>query len=337
MNEFIELFTDERLSRRCHEDIPEAHVFHKMVEYYGDRLSKTERGLLQMQFEDVENALALSRRRELYAAELIFKMIADQQLEYPEFMRNGMLSIVKAAASYYVYACGRIEESMELMEQAIRYSMTQSMDFPFILTGSQQQWLNIVVVRSRQGDMDSAFSELNALTSFFLTGEASGMGVEERFHFDAGGVICDRFWQLEPELQHDMICKITGHAFGGLLRYCHNDFSLAGNYYGQLIRQAAYAMQGRRVIQWARSPIMLLHLFYTGQRERFLEGISEQFDDILQAAPPLQWLIISNYVLLFREAGFDLESHPNYKRFFEAYWSLGINTELLKPVAQEMG
>jgi len=104
MNEFIELFTDERLSRRCHEDIPEAHVFHKMVEYYGDRLSKTERGLLQMQFEDVENALALSRRRELYAAELIFKMIADQQLEYPEFMRNGMLSIVKAAASYYVYA-----------------------------------------------------------------------------------------------------------------------------------------------------------------------------------------------------------------------------------------
>jgi len=337
MNEFIELFTDERLSRQYHENVSSTHLFHKMVEYYGDRLSKTEHGLLQMQFEDVENALALSRRRELQAAELVFKMIDDQQLEYPEFIRNGMLSIVKAAASYYVYACGRIEESMELMEQAIRYSMTQSMDFPFILTGTQQQWLNIVVVRSREGDLDSALSELNALTSFFLTGEVSGMGVEERFRFDAGGVICDRFWQLDPEIQHDMLCKITGHAFRGLLGYCNNDFSLTGNYYGQLISQAACAMQGRRVIQWARSPILLLHLFYTGQRERFLEEISEQFDDILQAAPPLQWLIISNYILLFREAGFDLESHPNYKRFFEVYRSLGINTELLKPAAQEMG
>jgi len=336
MNEFIELFTEERLSRPYHENTPPPHVFHKMMEYYGDRLSKTDRGLLSMQFENLEYALGFSRRRELQAADLLFKLIAEQ-MDYPELVRNGMLSMVKATLAYYVYACGRHEEAVELLEQAIYYSMSQSMDFPFMLTGSQQQWLNIAVVRSRQGDLDAALSELKAMTSFFLTGEASGMGVEERFHFDGGGVIGDRFWQVEPDVHHFMWSNIAGNAFGGILGFCNNDFALAGNYFGELIRQAACAMQGRRVIQWARAPILLLHLFYTGQRERFLKGISEQFDEIRQAAPGLQWLIISNYVLLFREAGFDLKSHPNYKRLFEVYSGLKFNTDLLKPAVHEMG
>jgi hypothetical protein len=215
--------------------------------------------------------------------------------------------------------------------------MAQSMDLPFILTGFQQQWLNIVVVMSRQGDLAASFSELNAVTSFFLTGEVNGMGVEERFHVDAGGVIGDRFWQLPSEIHHFMLDNITGNTFREVLKYYNNDFSLAGNHFGQLISHAVCAMQGRRVIQWARSPIMLLHLFYTGQRERFLEGISEQFDDVRQASPSLQWLIITNYVLLSHETGFDLEAHPNYKTFFEAYRSLKYNTDLLRPVAQEMG
>lgn len=336
MNEFIELFTEERLSGSSRENTPPPQVYHRMMEYYGDRLSKTERGLLSMQFEDLEYALGFSRRRELQAADLILKMIAEQ-MEFPELVRSAMFSMVKATTAYYVYACGRHEEAVELLEQAIYYSMSQSMDFPFMLTGLQQQWLNIAVVRSRQGDLDAALSELNAMTSFFLTGEANGRGVEERFHFDGGGVIGDRFWQLEPDVHHFMFSNITGNAVGGILGFCNNDLSIAGNYFGQLIRQAVYAMQGRRVIQWARAPILLLHLFYTGQREGFLKGISEQFDEIRQAAPGLKWLIISNYVLLFREAGLDLESHPNYKRLFEVYSSLKFNTDLLKPAVREMG
>jgi tetratricopeptide (TPR) repeat protein len=339
MNTFIELFTDESLLRPSSEKtkIQPIHIFHELVEYYAYLLSETDIRLLYAQFKDVENALALSRRRELHPAKQVFEKIAAQQLEYSDFIRNGMFSMLKAAVAYYEYACGRNEEAIDLLEQAIVYSMTQGINFPQMLAAAQDQWLNIARVRMRQGDLNGALTEMNALISFSLTGEVSGAGVEGRFHFNAGGRICDRFWELEPEIHHLVLNFVTGITFSGTLEYCNNDFSLAGNFYGQIINEAARAIQGRQVIQWARSPIMLLHLFYTGQKELFLEGISKQFEDVRQAAPGLQWLIISNYVTLLRETRFDLESHPNYKRLFEAYRSLGFSTDLLKPAVQEMG
>jgi hypothetical protein len=337
MNTFIELFTDESLLNSHHEKIEPTHIFHQLIEYYADRLSETDLRFLYKQFDDVENALALSRRRELHPAGLIFEKIAAHQMEYSDFIRNGIWSRLKAARAYYEYACGRNEEAIELLEQAFGHAVNQSMNFPLMLTAGLEQWRNINIVRIRQGDLNGALSDMNALISFSLTGEVSGMSVEERFHFDAGGVISDPFWQLDPETHHNVLTMVTYSAFKGALDYCNNDFSLAGNFYGGIISEAAGAMQGRRVIQWARSPITLLHFFYTGQKERYLEGISAQFDDVLQAVPSLQWLIISNYAILMRERGFDLESHPNYKRLFEAYRSLEFNTDLLKPAVQEMG
>ena len=336
MNTFIELFTDGSLLGQSPEKIQPTHIFHELVEYFADRLTEPELRFLYKQFGQLENALALSRRRELYPAGLIFAEIAAYQLEYPDFIRSGMLSMLKAAEAYYVYACERKEEAIEMLEQAIGYAMAQSMNFPLILSGALEQWRNIIVVRTRQGDLKGALSEMNALISFCLTGELSGIGVERRFHFNAGGAICGRYWQLEPDIHHLVLHFVTTSAFGGALEYCNNDFSLAGNVYGQIIGEAADVMKGRRVIRWARAPIMLLHLLNTGQKERFLEGISRQFDDVRQAVPSLQWLIISNYLILCREARLDLETHPNYKILVEAYRRLGFNTDLLKPAAQEM-
>ncbi|HET6256485.1 MAG TPA: hypothetical protein VFE32_20590 [Puia sp.] len=335
MNTFIECFTADCLLRQYHEKIQPTHIFHKLVEHYADRISEADLRSLYKQFDNVENALALSRRRELHSAEAIFERLAAQKMEYPEYIRNGMSSMIRAAVAYYEYACGRSEEAIELLEQAIGYAMTQSVNYPFILTGALEQWRNIVVVKMRKGDLNGALADMNALISFTLMGEISGMEVEERFQFDAGGVICDRFWQMDAETHHLVLSNITRSAFNGALEYCNNDFMNAGNFFGRIIIEAAGAMQGRRVIQWAQSPIMLLHLYYSGEKERFQEGIYERFDDIRQAAPSLQWLIISNYVVLCRERGFDLESHPNYNRLFEAYSSMGFDCELLKPAAQE--
>jgi hypothetical protein len=159
--------------------------------------------------------------------------------------------------------------------------------------------------------------------------------VEERFRCYAAEDVFNAFWQLEAEMHHLMLIQIFGSSFGGVFELCNHDFSLAGNLYGQIINNAASAMRGRRVVEWARSPIMLLHLYYTGQMELFLEEICDQFDDVRHATPSLQWLIMSNYVILLHKEGIGLESHPNYQRFLDAYAGLGFPTDLMKPAVPE--
>lgn len=335
MNKFIELFTEDGLSKQYHESIKPSHVFHELIAFYSDRLSDGDREMLLAAFNDSDVALGLARRRELEPAKPILERLTAQKMAYPDFMRSGVMSMITAVDAYYEYACGHNEEAIRMLEEAAGLSLTQSIDFPPMMTGSQDQWRNIAVVRSRQGDLNGALSELNGLLVFSLTGDLRGMGVEERFNVHAGGEIFNGFWQLDPEIQHLMLILIIGSSFRGVFEIFNNDFALAGELYSQIISHAACAMRGRRVVQWARSPIMLLHLYYTGHKDRFLEEICGQFDDIRAATPSLQWLIMSNYVILMREAGYEVETHPNYPKFLEVYMSLGFPTDLLKAADQE--
>src|ERR1700694_2352231 len=101
------------------------HIFFDLRNNYHARLTFAENLSLFYHYKSFEKCLGLMRKRELKTSELIFNEIHESGLDYPFFLKDGMVSLFYAMAAYREYAFGRYDAAIAKLQTAIKHAESQ--------------------------------------------------------------------------------------------------------------------------------------------------------------------------------------------------------------------
>lgn len=284
------------------------HIFDDLVSNFKSDMDKATLMGLYYYMSISEKTLNHYRRREFFQANQNYETLESLENLFVAPVKDGMCNLHMALTSYKNYVDGKYDLALLQLDQSIDFAIKQSKTFPYFINVIGEQWLNKIRVYCKIKDFDAVLRESYLLNQFLIYGIHQDEFVER---------CC-----LQVPLSHrnQMLIHVTNSIDSAVAK----SFAQTDDFY-RILSEKIIAKTGQTPQDDAiEKAYEVLFLLSEGE-DRFLKGITDNFESLKKVPYALQKNIFSSFVSICDSYDYDFSMHENSSHIFETFKYLTIN------------